>query len=652
MPTVARFTRNIYNYNAATDTFLGAVRQGSSFPAGEYPKYTISQNNIGGVIISQQTNWTRFGSNKFLQGATYSVANYMKVSHFDEFIVKLRYNVQNSIRGQIRLRDEITSPKDLIMWGDSTSYSGGMYLPDFAITLDTISVDSVSGERYISGSWYFWGCRAGNFTGGKFTSVSQNILLTGIIQRSTTLNDQFYNAIRKLYTDFIRKVFFTLGPPPQKTETTEVVRITGYQSGSISSSFIFAVLRGCLIDGISQSPMWAYINGWSTGGSWTNTGQVDPTDPSETPTPKPPEDPDPVPPDDPWDPFEPNPDPTDPINPPDAPDIGGIGTAFFHVYSPSAVTLRLIGDAFWSTNIIQQIVNYFTSPLETILGLGIVPVKPQTGEATEVHFGLVGSGVNAPPVLSDYVIVNCGTRYLEPYYNSYLDYEPYTKMSMYIPYVGEFDLNPDECTGKTIGVKIYVNVITGDLVGMVTANGTLIYTGAANCFRQLPVTSADMSQLIQSAVSAITTIASAGAAGEAGVISGAKKGVTPEFGERMSGAASMVASIEAGAPLVKDVMSAKLHYHRCGQIGTGSGQLAYQKPYLTILRPNLMLPDGAEDGVSSDLKAMKGYPSNQIMPLTNASGMTVIEDCRLSIPGATDQEIAEALEIMKGGYIA
>lgn len=652
MATVPKFTRNIYNYNVATGSFLGAVRQGSSFPAGEYPKYNNPSINLSGVVFAAGINWIRFGSNKFLQGATYSVKNHMTPALFDEFIAKVRYNVFNGITGQIRLRDVVTSPAQLIMWGDGSSYSSGMYLPDFVVDLSRITVDSVSGERYITGTWYFWGCRAGNFTGGKFTSVSQNNLLVGSIQNSSTLNNQFYTSIEEIYTKFISKVFFTLGPPPNNTETESVYKVNGYPSGSINSTIVFAVLRGCQIDGWLPSVMWKMINGWGTGGSWTNTGQVDPTDPGETPTPKPPDDPDPVPPDDPWDPIQPNPDPTDPIDLPVLPGIGGTGTGFFHVYSPSLTTLRLIADAFWTSNIIQQIVNYFTSPLETIIGLGIIPVKPQTGDSQEVHFGLVGSGISAPVVTSDYVIVNCGTRYLEPYYNSYLDYEPYTKMSLYIPYIGEFDLNPDECTGKTIGVSIYVNVITGDLVGMVTANGTLIYTGAANCFRQLPVTSPDMSQVIQSAISAITTIAAAGAAGDAGVIAGTKNDVTPEFGERMSGAVSNVASIQAGAPLVRDVMSSKLHYHRCGQIGTGSGQLAKQKPFLTILRPNLMLPDGAENGNSSDLKAMKGYPSNQIMPLTNASGMTVIEDCRLSIPGATDQEIAEALEIMKGGYIA
>lgn len=392
-------------------------------------------------------------------------------------------------------------------------------------------------------------------------------------------------------------------------------------------------------------------------GNWTTGTPVDPTDPSEEPTPPVPPDPNPpVPPS----PDPPSPDPSEPIVPSPLPPIGGSGTGFFTVYNPSIQNLRQIASILWSSNMIQQLENNFKNPMETIMGLGIVPVKPPTGDAQEVKFGIWGSGVSAPVVTSEYVEVDCGSRYIGYYYYSYLDFEPYTKMSLYLPYVGEIDMNPDEVTGKTLRIKYHINVITGECVAYVMANGTVIYIGSANCFRQIPLSQADLSQVIQSAISAISTIAGAAiggavAASAGGIASGVAPSVANAAGMSTGGQVASASLSEAmhAAPSLNNVMANKMYYHRAGQLGTGSGQLSIRKPYITILRPNLMLPDDAGDvGTNSDLKAYKGYPCNQVMPLTNATGMTVIENCRLSIPGATVEEVNEALSIMKGGYIA
>ena len=658
MATVPKYTRTLYIYNLATHAFVSSAnRAGTTIGNGTYTKKYVTNERAGADFTMTTSDWFLINSDTFYQGATFSVLNYLKQSVFNEFIQNLKTFINNGSTGTFYLSDNISDPRALIMWGDGTAYTNGCYCPDFSLSIQQNQLDSVSGERYITGQWYFYGDRvtAYNSTTNKFTRASQQ-LASGNMTRATTLDNAIYKTLQEIFDKFIRHALFTPAPNPTYTTLASGDRnVTGRNANQTS---FMAIMRGCeySFPNFSRGAMWKHMNAWTTGGSWTSAGNVDPTDPNETPTPIIPPDPDPVPTPDPWFPPEPNPDPSDPISPPSLPGIGGVGTGFYHVYNPTTVDLRLIASAFWTTNVIQQIVNYFTNPLETILGLGIIPVKPETGSRENVKFGLVDSEVTAPVVTSDYKLINCGSRYLAPYYNSYLDYEPYTKMSMYIPYIGEFDMNPDEITGKTVQVYIYINVTTGDLVGIVTANGTIVYTSASNCFRQLPITQGDMSQVIQAAISAVTTIASAASAGAAseGAMASHKKGATAQSikDAQNKGAVSSMTTFANEAPLVGDIMSAKLHYHRAGQIGTGSGQLAYQKPYLTIIRPNLMLPDGAEDGANSNLKAYKGYPCNQIIPLVNADGYTVLEDARLSIPGATEAEIAEILDIMKGGYIA
>ena len=656
MATVPKYTRTLYQYNYPTQLFVGTNRTGTTIGNATYLRRS-GTGSTGYNMTIDTGYWYQLNQTTFHQGATFSAINFLKQSVFDDYIDKLKTFIFNGSTGHFQLCDRITDPKEIIMYGDGSAYSSGFYFPNVDISITRNELDGVSGERYITGQWFFEGCRAENYniSTNKFTNIGHNTMASGNINRSTTYQDAIYKGLQVLFDKFIRHTMFLPGPNPvYSTLASGDLKVTDRR---VNQTAFLCVIKGCEFEmsGFSQKALWRYINAWAVGGNWTADGQIDPTDPDETPTPPVPPDPDPVPTPDPWFPDPPNPDPSDNIEPPDPPPIGGVGTGFYHVYNPTTIQLRLIASDFWTANIWQQLINYFTNPMETIIGLGIIPVKPTVGDEDYVKFGLVNSSVKAPVVTSDYKVVDCGSRYLAPYYNSYLDYEPYTKMSMYIPYIGEFDLNPDEVTGKTVRVFIYINVTTGDLVGIVTANGTIVYTAGANCFRQLPVTQSDMSQIIQAAISAVTTIASASAGGAAGVEAGAiSEGyLGAPVGDQIAGAINSATSIATGTPLVGDVMASKLHYHRAGQIGTGSGQLTYQKPYLTILRPNLMLPDGAGDeGSNSDLKAYKGYPCNRILPLTNATGMTVLEDARLSIPGATQEEVAEALQIMKGGYIA
>ena len=90
-------------------------------------------------------------------------------------------------------------------------------------------------------------------------------------------------------------------------------------------------------------------------------------------------------------------------------------------------------------------------------------------------------------------------------------------------------------------------------------------------------------------------------------------------------------------------MQSKYHYQHIGKIGTGAGQLAPQKPFLTIERPNLSLAE--------QYKSYVGYPCNKTKELSKCHGFTQIETVKLSVPSATEEEIAEILSIMTEGVI-
>lgn len=401
-----------------------------------------------------------------------------------------------------------------------------------------------------------------------------------------------------------------------------------------------------------QSAPWDYIT-WEQSG-----GDLEPTDPGTEP--------------DPYEPIGPRPeepgptDPTDPDDPPGSPSlppIGGTSLGFFKAYNPSIQNLRDIASKLWDPNAWDAIKQMFTNPMEAIYGLAIVPVQPSAPTSENVYLGRYNTQVSVPRIDSDYVSVDCGSLYIKKFFGSYLDYDPYTKYSLYLPYIGDVDLNADEITGHSIGIQYHCNVITGDCVAFVLLNNKVIYTANGNMIRQMPLSQTDYSTVINTVTQIAATALTAGVAGAGAAATGeaiAAAGTDVETGELSGSASIRLAGNQArqqsnaanlGSSSINSVMGTKLAYKHSGRIGEGAGQLSVQKPFITVTRPNLTLPEGHDSGPSSSLKRFTGYPVNKVGYLSDFHGLTIVEACQLSSQHATEGEILEALEIMKGGVI-
>ena len=403
-----------------------------------------------------------------------------------------------------------------------------------------------------------------------------------------------------------------------------------------------------------------YSYGYNTTPFWDVGGDVppDPPEPEPEPEPYPPTPPIPPTPDPPV-PV----DPVDPVPEPDDPPIGGADIGFMSIYNPDRSTLKRIAAQFWDPNALQAIKQYFTDPIDSIIGLSIVPVAPVTRAAEAVVIGLYNTHVGAPVVTTEYATHNCGSVYIPKFFNSYLDYDPYTKYQLYLPYIGEVELNADEITSKTITIKYKCNVVTGDCVALVMIGNNVFGTFNGNFSRQVPITAANYGAIISAAVNVATTAATVGVGVIGSQLTGeaiAENAISPKTQEitasgaiRATGAevAAMNTAASGASSLVNNVMSAKASYKKSGNVGQGAGQISVRTPFITVTRPNLTLPENIDQASQSSLRRYVGYPTNKIGPLSSFHGLTVVESCQLNSQHATDGEIAEALEIMKGGVI-
>ena len=80
-----------------------------------------------------------------------------------------------------------------------------------------------------------------------------------------------------------------------------------------------------------------------------------------------------------------------------------------------------------------------------------------------------------------------------------------------------------------------------------------------------------------------------------------------------------------------------------GNLSGGVGRLGSKRPYFMLTRPRQSLP--------SKQNTYTGYPSNMTVELSSLSGYTEVDYIRLKNVNATDTEINEIIDLLKGGVI-
>ena len=222
----------------------------------------------------------------------------------------------------------------------------------------------------------------------------------------------------------------------------------------------------------------------------------------------------------------------------------------------------------------------------------------------------------------------------------YLDYSPYTKAYLYLPFIGSQQIDIDEFMNTTIGVEYHIDILTGAMFCYVTRNNKLLLTYSGNCAENVPLSANDFTSTISSMLSiatvgagAVATIATAGAAAPA--LAGA--------GEAALGARTASSLIGAGATGAGAVMTSKPSVQHSGSLGGGAGAMGCLYPYILFIAPRISLPE--------DQNKYTGFPSNKIVKIGSLSGFNVIEAVNLSVKGATDAEISEIEAVLRNGVI-
>lgn len=326
---------------------------------------------------------------------------------------------------------------------------------------------------------------------------------------------------------------------------------------------------------------------------------------------------------------------SDDIPEPDLPTTSVTDSGFVSLYAPTEAQLKQLADYLWSDAFsLDTFKKLFNNPMDCILGLTIIPVNVPTGTAREITVGNIVSTVSCNTVTQQYIKVNCGTFTFSQskFTGGYLDFSPYTKCYLYLPFIGTQEINIDEFMGATMQVTYHVDILTGAMFAyVIRISGTtksVIYTFMGQCAENVPLSSTSYSNTIGS-------ILNAGAA-VGGVVATAVTG----------GAAAPVALgllATASTATANAASSMKPSIQHSGSIGGGAGIMGVNYPYVIFIAPRTAY-DQAQYKYT-------GLPNNKAVKLSGLSGFTIVQAINLSIDGATQQEINEIEAGLKEGVI-
>lgn len=322
---------------------------------------------------------------------------------------------------------------------------------------------------------------------------------------------------------------------------------------------------------------------------------------------------------------------SDTVGVPSLPTLSAVSAGFVTMFTPTIGQLNTLANFLWTDSAFDpaNFKKLFTDPMECIIGLTIVPLAPSISGTSEIKVGYVGTGVSASKLSSQYAELSCGTIQADEFWGSALDYSPYTKLHIYLPYIGMREINADEIMGRTIGVTYHVDLLSGACTAFVTANGSVLYQFNGQCSINIPMAASNFTEMIHSAVTAIGTVAATVSPGSAAAAA--------------TGGAMLAGAVQMGANAANAAMGSKPTFQHSGQMGGSGGMLAVQTPYLIIERPRQSMPEG--------LNKFVGYPSNINYKLYDMSGYTVIDSIHLDGIPATDTELSEIESLLKGGVI-
>lgn len=163
-------------------------------------------------------------------------------------------------------------------------------------------------------------------------------------------------------------------------------------------------------------------------------------------------------------------------------------TNFYTVYAPTDENMKKINNTVFIDN--NDVINKFISYKKFWC-------KIPTDGTAKLKAGNYDFKFEAPVVHGNIIDVDCGSVNVEELHHSLLDYSPFSRLTIYLPFIGFMDLDDKMVMGKTVRVNYRVDVLSGRCLAEVY---TMIDNSTESCIASYAGTIASDEPLSQGQV--------------------------------------------------------------------------------------------------------------------------------------------------------
>lgn len=338
---------------------------------------------------------------------------------------------------------------------------------------------------------------------------------------------------------------------------------------------------------------------------------------------------------------------------------------FIQVYNPTPSEFIAFGRWLWVTYADATMDTIWNNPFDGVIGAHELYATPSKDGYSTIRSGFLDSGISSIIVRQRYTQINCGSILIPEYWGNYLDYSPYSRAYIYLPFIGIMDLDVDDIVGHSVNVLYHIDSYTGSCIAQITCArdgySNTVYQFSGDCSVEIPMAGGSQANIKAAMIAANAYQNAANVSAGMSLWGGIASGIASAIGGAlMPGAASTIGGITSGigqaiggytssqsqkaygeAQHTAAMVSQKSHVQHSGSFGGSHGAMGIKKPYIIIRRPI--------QKVVYNYNKLYGYPAHKMVVIGECTGYLRCREVNVQSSLATDEEKRMIEEALKSG---
>ena len=281
-------------------------------------------------------------------------------------------------------------------------------------------------------------------------------------------------------------------------------------------------------------------------------------------------------------------------------------------------------------------------PIQNVCSLTIYPfdianVTPDVMVDSNIYINNKDTGIASKLISNGLVLarVNICNKQIIPYFNNFLDYAPYTRIEVFIPFLGIIELSTSEFMGKVLRIDYVFDFNSGMASVYIMADEVIKITKMAQVGQQIPIGSSNQRTMFQSLLQGIGGLGTSAAAPfvmPRSTFSAQMRHIGGMAIDDVKSTVNTISNMQMETTVRGDLTNAFLSYYTPNNV------------YIIYTRPTIQEP--------STYKSLIGKPSLMSKKLNQCFGFTQINSIHLeNFDSALTEELTEIENLLTQGII-